>query len=162
MITIAKMNSLETWRTYTVNNININTTMTWRIRKDTHGCYTCNVNTLGKIKIAAFDLDFTLIKPHGKAKFSKDSDDWEILNDNVVPTLVRLYSKGFVFAIFSNQGGIAKGKTTHNEVQTKISNVITYITNSMMNSSEMIKSNNNNPIKFNAFYSAAEDDFRKP
>lgn len=89
---------------------------TWKIKNSTHGCcVNRDLRENGLTKVAAFDLDFTLVKPNGNAKFPKDADDWIFINDAVVPKLCELHEKGFVFVVFSNQGGIEKGKTTHEE-----------------------------------------------
>ena len=54
-------------------------------------------------RIAAFDLDGTLIKPKSKAVIPKDVDDWQWLSPSV-PMVVRdLYEKGYCIMIFTNQ-----------------------------------------------------------
>jgi len=58
----------------------------------------------GSEKIAAFDLDWTLIRPRGKTKFPKDYDDW-ILMEGVKDTLIDLYNKNYKIVIFTNQSG---------------------------------------------------------
>lgn len=54
------------------------------------------------IGIAGFDLDWTLIRPvHGR--FYKDENDWNFL-PNRLDYLKELVDKGYVLAIFTNQG----------------------------------------------------------
>ncbi|RPB28575.1 PNK3P-domain-containing protein [Terfezia boudieri ATCC MYA-4762] len=63
-------------------------------------------------KIAAFDLDSTLIKTSSGATFAKSESDW-MWWDPVVPTkLKELHSEGRVYnvTIFTNQGGIKLDK----------------------------------------------------
>lgn len=60
------------------------------------------------VKIAAFDLDHTLIKPKSGKTFPIDKYDWKILNEFVIPKLHSLYSQNYKLVIFSNQGGVNK------------------------------------------------------
>ena len=52
-----------------------------------------------------------------------DADDWIILNDKVVPIIRYYYNIGFKIVIFSNQGGIEKGKAKESDIKTKIQNI---------------------------------------
>jgi bifunctional polynucleotide phosphatase/kinase len=54
-------------------------------------------------KIASFDYDWTLVKPASGGTFPKNVDDWEWLNDSVVPALKKLYEDGYAIVIFTNQ-----------------------------------------------------------
>ncbi len=54
--------------------------------------------------IAAFDLDYTLIKPKSGNKFPKDYDDWVIL-DGVKKKLNELYDSDYKIVVFTNQAG---------------------------------------------------------
>lgn len=58
----------------------------------------------GKQLIAAFDLDYTLIKPKSGNKFPKNSDDW-ILLEGIKKKLGELYKSEYKIVIFSNQAG---------------------------------------------------------
>jgi bifunctional polynucleotide phosphatase/kinase len=58
-------------------------------------------NKTNNLKLACFDLDYTLIKPKGKNKFPKNKDDWVLLNN--VKNILNLYSKDYIIIIFSNQ-----------------------------------------------------------
>ena len=55
-------------------------------------------------KIAAFDMDHTLVKPKNNRKFPKDENDWEWYNESVVGKLKKLWSREkYCIIIFSNQ-----------------------------------------------------------
>ena len=55
-----------------------------------------------RAKIAAFDYDHTLVKPH-KGTFSLDKDDWVWLRKHVPERVKSLYTQGFSIVIFTNQ-----------------------------------------------------------
>lgn len=71
-------------------------------------------------KVAAFDLDWTIVKPKSGNKFPKDKDDWCFLNDKVVPTLQKLSSDGHTIVIFTNQGS---KDFTDSDFQYKLNNI---------------------------------------
>lgn len=54
-------------------------------------------------RLAMFDMDWTLVKPHGGRTFPKDADDWEWLRPNVPEILKQTYDKGSAIVIFTNQ-----------------------------------------------------------
>jgi bifunctional polynucleotide phosphatase/kinase len=54
-------------------------------------------------KIAAFDYDWTLVRPKSGGTFPKDVHDWQWLFPSVPETLRALYDKGFMIVIFTNQ-----------------------------------------------------------
>ena len=54
-------------------------------------------------KIASFDYDWTLVKPTSGGTFPKNIDDWEWLNDSVIPVLQKLYENGYAIIVFTNQ-----------------------------------------------------------
>ncbi|POY76763.1 hypothetical protein BMF94_0012 [Rhodotorula taiwanensis] len=54
-------------------------------------------------KIAAFDLDGTVIRPKGGQSFPKDSFDWEFCSPSVVPKLRELHRQGYSLVLISNQ-----------------------------------------------------------
>lgn len=59
-----------------------------------------------KVKIAAFDLDGTLIKTKSGGKFARGPDDWQWWNENIVDKLVELHNEGYIIVIFTNQGAV--------------------------------------------------------
>jgi len=78
-------------------------------------------NIKGSTKIAAFDMDSTLIVPNGKHKFSRNRTDWTWFSSKVPGKLQQLYgAEGFQVVLFSNQNGISKGKVSQSDVTGKI------------------------------------------
>jgi len=59
-------------------------------------------------KIAAFDLDDTLINTKSGKKLAKEMTDWKLMNDKVKPKLQELVKNGYSIIIFTNQKGIGK------------------------------------------------------
>ncbi|KAI8336463.1 polynucleotide kinase 3 phosphatase, partial [Blakeslea trispora] len=62
-------------------------------------------------KIAAFDLDGTLINTKSGNVFAKDQHDWCWWNNEVIHHLRELHEEGFKIVIFSNQNGLKSDKT---------------------------------------------------
>ena len=54
-------------------------------------------------KIAAFDFDWTLVKPKENRKFPKSVDDWEWLFPTIPDKIHKLYNDGYMIVIFTNQ-----------------------------------------------------------
>lgn len=74
-------------------------------------------------KIAAFDLDSTLITTKSGNKFAKDSSDWKWW-DRIVPNrLVTYFERGYRIVIVTNQGGIKNDVVKLNHFQTKIGQI---------------------------------------
>ena len=84
-------------------------------------------NNYGEIKktgkIAAFDLDYTLIKTKSGKLFPINKDDWKYLYDNIPEKLKELFDDNFTIVIITNQMGISKGKLDKSEFLNKISNI---------------------------------------
>jgi len=80
-------------------------------------------------KIAAFDLDFTIVVPktlmkNGKpARFPKDRADWRLWHSMVPKKLTKLHSEGYRIVIFTNQAGVQTGKTNVADVYGKIQDI---------------------------------------
>ncbi|GJN87618.1 hypothetical protein Rhopal_000573-T1 [Rhodotorula paludigena] len=55
-------------------------------------------------KVAAFDIDGTLIKTKSGNKFPSDANDFAWLNSKVIPKLRELHADGYAIVLFSNQG----------------------------------------------------------
>ena len=70
-------------------------------------------------KIAAFDLDGTLIETASGKRFAKDYSDWKLMS-SVTQKLKDLFKMGYRIVIFTNQGGIAVGKLNKEDFATKI------------------------------------------
>ncbi|RCK66960.1 Bifunctional polynucleotide phosphatase/kinase [Candida viswanathii] len=83
--------------------------------------------TSDKVKVAAFDLDGTLIKTKSGGKFARGADDWKWWNDKVLDKLLELYEDGHVIVVFTNQGGVvAVPKSTKSYISftTKLDQVV--------------------------------------
>ena len=80
-------------------------------------------NVIKKTKIAAFDLDYTLIKTKSKKLFPIDKNDWEFLYENVPSKIKQLYDDNFTIVIITNQMGISKGKVNKEDFLFKINNI---------------------------------------
>ncbi|KAI8092988.1 polynucleotide kinase 3 phosphatase-domain-containing protein [Halteromyces radiatus] len=63
-----------------------------------------------KAKVAAFDLDSTLITTKSGKTFASNSDDWKWWHTNIPERLMDLYSQGYKIVIFSNQNGLNSEK----------------------------------------------------
>lgn len=96
-------------------------------------------------RIAAFDLDGTLIKVKSGSKFPIDKDDWVFFNSSVINVLKSYYNNNYCIIIISNQNGISKGKQDPLEWKHKLTDICTSI---------------NIPIKIYA--SINNDHYRKP
>ncbi|KAL2041201.1 hypothetical protein N7G274_006146 [Stereocaulon virgatum] len=58
-------------------------------------------------KIAAFDLDSTLIQTSSGNVFAKDPTDWRWWHPSVPSVLKQLHADGFAIAVLTNQGSVA-------------------------------------------------------
>jgi bifunctional polynucleotide phosphatase/kinase len=99
-------------------------------------------NIYNDIKIAMFDLDFTLIKPK-KGKFPKDENDWIWLYDNTKNVLIEK-SKTHYIVIVSNQNGI-KTKEKLQIFEKKLENIY-----------------NDIKIPFAVYVATLKNEYRKP
>ncbi|ORX39476.1 PNK3P-domain-containing protein [Piromyces finnis] len=102
-------------------------------------------------KIAAFDLDDTIIKVKGKAKFPKDENDWQFLYSSTSSKLKKLVNDGYRVVIFSNQNGFSRkdrkknGLLKEKQFKKKIENIFKII-----------------DIPITIFCAVEKDKFRKP
>ena len=64
---------------------------------------------LRRRKIAAFDLDSTLIQTSSGKVFSKDATDWRWWDPLVPGALKQLYAGGYAICVISNQGSVSLG-----------------------------------------------------
>jgi len=99
----------------------------------------------GSKKIAAFDMDSTLVEPKSGAKFPNGRSDWKWWHDTVPEKLKKLNEEGFKVIIFTNQGGIEKGKQKPGDITGKIMDLCEEL-----------------GFPFQAYVAAAEDAYRKP
>lgn len=61
------------------------------------------------IKIAAFDLDGTIVTTKSGLSFARGADDWRWLDDNVPHKLIQLRKDDYAIALFTNQGAVVAG-----------------------------------------------------
>lgn len=54
-------------------------------------------------KIAAFDYDWTIVKPKGGREFPRDENDWKWLRPNVPENIKKYYNDGYAIYVFTNQ-----------------------------------------------------------
>jgi len=84
--------------------------------------------TLNSTKIAAFDIDGTIIKTKsGKTFATNDLTDWQLWADATTimkPTFIKLVSDGYRIVFFTNQEGISNGKVDKQSWKTKVEHVI--------------------------------------
>eukprot|EP01127_Copromyxa_protea_P000063 TRINITY_DN1005_c0_g1_i2.p1 TRINITY_DN1005_c0_g1~~TRINITY_DN1005_c0_g1_i2.p1 ORF type:complete len:542 (+),score=105.58 TRINITY_DN1005_c0_g1_i2:2337-3962(+) len=99
----------------------------------------------GRTKVAAFDMDSTLITTRSGARFPLSEDDWQWLYPNIPGELSRLYNEEYSIIIFTNQHGVSKGNVPLSDITNKIQN--------MSNSIQV-------PIE--AYIATSRDGFRKP
>lgn len=99
----------------------------------------------GSSKIAAYDMDGTLILTKSGRVFPKDMYDWQLAFPEVKSKLSQLSRDGYKIVIITNQGGIGTGRTKSSEFKSKI---------------EKIGSALNVPIQ--VFIATVSDIYRKP
>lgn len=80
--------------------------------------------TESRTKIAAYDMDGTLIKTKSGLVFPKDCNDWQLLYPDVPGKLKKLYSEGYKIVIFTNQGRLGSGKMKVNDFKGKIEKIV--------------------------------------
>ncbi|PHH55080.1 Bifunctional polynucleotide phosphatase/kinase [Ceratocystis fimbriata CBS 114723] len=108
-----------------------------------------------KRKIAAFDLDSTLILPASGKKYPKGVDDWKWWDATVPQRLKKLHADGFLISIFSNQAGLTLHPDPKSKAPTKSDKTREY-----KGKCDNILRALNLPITLYA--ATAKDRFRKP
>ena len=78
----------------------------------------------GSSKIAAFDIDGTIITTQSGRVFPKDEHDWRILYPEVPGKLKKLVEEGYKLVLVTNQAGIAKGKLTIEQFSGKVVSIL--------------------------------------
>ncbi|KAL2715400.1 uncharacterized protein V1478_015098 [Vespula squamosa] len=81
-------------------------------------------NVPNRTKIAAYDMDGTLIKTKSGLVFPKDCDDWQLLFSEVPKKLKQLYEDGYKVVIFTNQAALGTGKVKIQDFKIKIEKVV--------------------------------------
>lgn len=70
--------------------------------------------------VHAFDMDGVLIRPAGGGAHPAAASDWAFLSPRVAPALRASHDAGAALAVFTNQAGIAAGKTSAEDVQARV------------------------------------------
>lgn len=97
------------------------------------------------IKVAAFDLDSTLITTKTRAKFPKTPHDWKFVFQAVANKLNALSDEGYLLVLFTNQAGVGNGRITDLFVKTRIAAIMADVRADM-----------------GAFVATGKDNYRKP
>lgn len=79
---------------------------------------------VGSNKIAAYDMDGTLITTKSGKVFPTNNDDWKLAFGNIISTLKAKHNEKYKIVIFTNQAGLSSGKTTRPNIKTKIEHVV--------------------------------------
>ncbi|KAI5949985.1 pnk1 [Candida theae] len=79
-----------------------------------------------KVKVAAFDLDGTLITTKSGLKFGKGPTDWKWWGNSstkVPEAIAKLYETGYLIVIFTNQGSVVvnHGSKSYTNLKAKLS-----------------------------------------
>ena len=77
-------------------------------------------------KIAAYDMDGTIITTKSGRVFALDHKDWRLLYENRIrEKLESLYSDGYKIVIITNQAGLARGKLKLEDFRNKVEDIVT-------------------------------------
>ncbi|KAB0790081.1 hypothetical protein PPYR_15599 [Photinus pyralis] len=88
----------------------------------------CTYSTVkSQSKVAAFDLDGTLIRTKSGARFAKNADDWVLNFSDVSAKLSDLIDKNYKIVIFTNQGGVKNDAAKRNSFKMKAEGVLSKI-----------------------------------
>ncbi|KAI5300896.1 hypothetical protein KEM55_004100 [Ascosphaera atra] len=108
-------------------------------------------------RLAAFDLDSTLIETKSGAKFPTNGDDWQWWSPNVPLKLRELHDQGYLLAIITNQGAVVlkkKSKKSKTDVSEPKS-----LTNLKQRLTGVVKALE---LPMSIYAATAKDGFRKP
>ncbi|KAG0282683.1 hypothetical protein BGZ96_000238 [Linnemannia gamsii] len=97
-------------------------------------------------KIAAFDLDSTLIKVNGKHKWPKNADDWVWWTANVPAHLQKLADEGRTLVVITNQGGLDGNVEKQKEMKLKFEKICGRLNLPMWILISMKKDHNRKPM----------------
>jgi len=75
-------------------------------------------------KIAAFDLDGTLIVTQSGRKIPVNEKDWKFFSNEVTTYIDELSDSGFKIVIFSNQIGVGRNIINENVFKKKVEDVL--------------------------------------
>lgn len=101
------------------------------------------------LKVAAFDLDGTIINTKSGNTFARGSDDWKFFNENVVQKVKNLVDEDYTIVIFTNQGGVSIGQPdskSYVNFTTKVNNVISELTREIENFKPFVYASPKRPL----------------
>ncbi|KOC62530.1 Bifunctional polynucleotide phosphatase/kinase [Habropoda laboriosa] len=75
-------------------------------------------------KVAAYDMDGTLIKTKSGLVFPKDYNDWQLTYPDVPMKLKELHNNGYKIVVFTNQASIGSGRINVKLFKRKLKNII--------------------------------------
>jgi bifunctional polynucleotide phosphatase/kinase len=104
------------------------------------------------VKIAAFDLDDTLIIPSGPNRWVRSASSWKWFHASVPAKLKQLHNDGYVVVVLSNQANVIVKKANELHDPASLRNLKACL-NAAFNSLDV-------PLSFYA--ATGEDHFRKP
>ncbi|KAG9047609.1 hypothetical protein FS837_001867 [Tulasnella sp. UAMH 9824] len=111
-------------------------------------------------KVAAFDIDGTLIKPKSGAKFAKDHEDWKWWADGtIIPKkLKELDEEGYSIVLVTNQalGEPPKGKSKDPDARAKLPKFKKFFDKLPLIASAIPT------VPFRIFVASSKDQYRKP
>lgn len=79
------------------------------------------------LKVAAFDLDSTLITTKSRARFPKSAHDWKLYTPRVASMLEELSESGYILVIFTNQAGVSNGRINETFVKSRLDGIMNAI-----------------------------------
>lgn len=107
--------------------------------------YLCSKSLKGSKKVAAFDIDFTIIKTKSGKKFPTDYKDWTWFDNSVRTKLAELHESDYRILFVTNQAGIEKGRVKFSELKKKFQSIVATL-----------------DIPIFLFVATGENHFRKP
>ncbi|XP_069681428.1 uncharacterized protein F21D5.5 isoform X2 [Periplaneta americana] len=81
-------------------------------------------NVISRSKIAAYDLDGTIIATQSGRVFPKDYNDWKIIYSEVPGKLKQLHDNGFKIVFMTNQAGIGRGSVSVGSFKDKVVKIV--------------------------------------
>ncbi|KAK3808320.1 MAG: polynucleotide kinase 3 phosphatase-domain-containing protein [Benniella sp.] len=97
-------------------------------------------------KVAAYDLDKTLIKVNGNHKWPKNADDWVWWTPSVPKHLQKVADEGYTIVVITNQNGLDGNPDKQTEMRTKFEKICAQLRLPMWILISMQKDHNRKPM----------------